>query len=201
MWLISQHGFFSITQARGKDEDRLMFRARDPQDLENLRERFKHIPAVALAEVHEDRAADYRWRVFLPKSVGSTIVAEMVEEIDYGNFKSRITAKQGAYRHDIYMSIWGTLMRIQRDLTGKVLPKSDRRALRESTGNPTWWNERHTNDLLPLMTEDEYRSQREFHDKINRVRDASPRRTEPDTQMRLGLDPVPKRRSKKSRYA
>src|ERR1041385_6627618 len=93
MWLFTKYGMFSVVAARklsgnhfsGQiDPSRLMIRARVRNHIENLQNRFTLLRGF---DVMEDKAADYRYRIVVPKGEWSKISGELAEEIDYGNFK------------------------------------------------------------------------------------------------------------------
>jgi hypothetical protein len=110
MWLITTVGFFSIVQ---KPEDKrtgtLTIRARTRDDLEALRTQYLR----SLGEIRESSYTDYRYRATVPKAAVAAAVAQMIEDIDYSNFKNEVARKQGGKRSHLYHEIWGVLYRMQ----------------------------------------------------------------------------------------
>ena len=81
MWVFTKHGFVSIVQHRD-DPSIFLVRSR------NVR------PLIALwpdYEIHELGLADYRYRIFVPRVVVSEVVMDLLDGLDYPNFKSACT--------------------------------------------------------------------------------------------------------------
>ncbi len=104
MWIMSQHGFYSIVQ-HNAEPDTFLVRARVRQDLVNLQ------ALVPLAgEIVSYAGSDYPYRVFVSRNEVAAIMARLGETIDYPNFKNHIhslpdqKAKSGAY-----MKVWSAL--------------------------------------------------------------------------------------------
>jgi hypothetical protein len=93
MWIFTKHGFFSAVCARkgsGKhgqpvDLDRIMVRGRLRSHLEALEERFPEL--LGKSEIQESSGTDYAFRLFVPKSTWTQVLAGLAEETDYDNFK------------------------------------------------------------------------------------------------------------------
>ena len=123
MWLFTQYGFFSAVCARAGagsrddavDEGRVMVRARLRAHLEGLKLRFPE--DLGGVEIIETPDADYRYRLFMVKSVWVKVVAVLSEELDYDNFKSKvgqnIDAVGGEYERSLH-DVWDTMQRLQR---------------------------------------------------------------------------------------
>lgn len=128
MWLFTPYGFFSAVCARqgdGKignppDLDMMMVRARDNEHLVNLTmmfpEELKSIP------IKESQTNDYRFRMFIPKKSWALIVATLIMETDYDNFKNSIDKKLPKEIADPYhkscMSVWSVMYGHQRKRYG-----------------------------------------------------------------------------------
>lgn len=107
MWLITQHGFYSIVR---KGPDDFHVRARVRADLAELRE----LTALQ-AEIEEWPQADYRYRLRVNRDDYRLITRTLAETVDYPNFKERVGEResQRPKRH-AYFRIWETLARLQR---------------------------------------------------------------------------------------
>lgn len=106
MWLMTTDGFFSAVEDRD-DAGSVFVRARVRGDLDHLAETLG-------AEVLETPAADYPFRVRVPKAAWARYVADRAERIDYDNFKDAVAARQGHDRAEVYMGVWSALRRLQR---------------------------------------------------------------------------------------
>jgi len=122
MWIFTKHGFFSAVCARqgegepGQpvDPERIMVRARVRRHLESLKERFSDL--LGGCEIREFAHSDYAFRIFVPKSAWTEVMAELAGETDYDNFKSVVARHQGregaAYGHALHQ-VWSTMHRLQ----------------------------------------------------------------------------------------
>ena len=114
VWLFTVFGFFSVVVARQGngapgaplDPERVMIRARHPDHLHRLKKRFPK--ELGTAQVMITERADYLARIIVPRDVWASIVAELTEELDYGNFKSA-AGKSGASASDLSLlhQVWG----------------------------------------------------------------------------------------------
>jgi len=87
MWLFTQPGFYSITRSR-TEPDKTQVRARTRRGLENL-QTLTGNPTPILKTLN----ADYRWRIIITPSESERIVTLLTRDIDYPNFKSRVTMR------------------------------------------------------------------------------------------------------------
>jgi len=122
MWLFTQYGFFSAVCARAGagsrgnavDEGRVMVRARLREHLEGLKLRFPE--DLGGLEIVETPDTDYRYRLFMDKSVWVNVVAVLSEELDYDNFKSKVArnleAVGGEYERSLH-DVWDIMQRLQ----------------------------------------------------------------------------------------
>jgi hypothetical protein len=108
MWLMTNFGFFSIVRKDG--ETYLTIRAREKQDLLNLKARY--LPAVGAIE--ESDYNDYRYRVRVPQEAFAETLKNIALDIDYPNFKNSVAATQGKARAKLYEDIWVRLLDLQR---------------------------------------------------------------------------------------
>ena len=123
MWIFTKHGFFSAVCARqgdGKhgepvDLDRIMVRARIRGHLEALKKRFSGL--LGECEIQESAGTDYAYRLFVPKSAWTQVVAGLAEETDYDNFKDEVVHHQGkagaAYERSLH-EVWSVMHRLQK---------------------------------------------------------------------------------------
>jgi hypothetical protein len=132
MWLVTRYGFYSIACAQkpdGKiDPSKLMMRARSATHLDNLKARF---PVLAGQEIRTTPDHDYRWRLIVTKATWSKIVAELVEEQEWSNFKNEAHRYQGdagsdyvRALHDVW-SVMNALQEIERRV-GRKKSAADR---------------------------------------------------------------------------
>jgi hypothetical protein len=86
----------------------VMVRGRVYDDLNNLafvvKDAFGYEP-----EVYALRGHDYPYRIVIPRAHWALVVGNLASGIDYPNFKSAVTKKQGTDRHDLYMRVWSTM--------------------------------------------------------------------------------------------
>jgi hypothetical protein len=87
MWLFTPHGFYSITRSR-TEPDKTQVRARTRRDLENL-QTLTGNPTPILKTLN----ADDRRRIIITPSESERIVTLLTRDIDYPNFKSRVTMR------------------------------------------------------------------------------------------------------------
>lgn len=119
MWIFTPIGFFSVTQvnraSKSVPEGTLQIRARVKQDLVNLRERY--IPE--LSEPISLPHRDYPYRAYISREALAPVMARMIEDIDYSNFKDQVKANQGKERASLYMDVWSTMYQAERKLEEK----------------------------------------------------------------------------------
>jgi hypothetical protein len=117
MWLFTRYGFYSIACADDAtavvDEEPMMIRARSRDHLQNLKARF---PVIAEAEILTLAHRDYGWRLILPKKVWASIVADLVDEQQWSNFKNEVARHQRSagsdYCHALH-EIWQIMYEFQ----------------------------------------------------------------------------------------
>lgn len=123
MWLITQIGFFSIVRKPSDAKaGTLTIRARVRGDLDALRQHC--LPGLGAIEETQD--TDYRFRATAPRAQVSAAMARLVDDLDYGNFKSEVGKRQGAARLALYHDVWKVLHRLQTDPAfGEEPPPAD----------------------------------------------------------------------------
>lgn len=121
MWIATTTGFLSAVQAKDDTGD-LFVRARVRADLEPLIECARQMTGVT-PEVIVYEASDYPWRIRTTKDVLAGFVSRQVLEIDYGNFKDAVAARQGKPRATVYGGVWTALLGLER-LDPEARPKA-----------------------------------------------------------------------------
>lgn len=95
MWIFTKTGFISVVKHTEK-ADFLLVRARRREDLEAIVE-----PMLAsgypLDDITETPEADYRFRVVMPRDCFAVVMSELVDQIDYPNFKDSIPKTKPGY--------------------------------------------------------------------------------------------------------
>jgi hypothetical protein len=80
-----------------------------------LKKRFPDL--LGESEIQESAGTDYAYRLFIEKSAWTQVVAGLVEETDYDNFKSEVARHQGkagaAYEHSLH-DVWSVMHRLQK---------------------------------------------------------------------------------------
>jgi hypothetical protein len=118
MWLFTLYGFFSVVCARDQDgakaeTNTLMVRARVRHHLETLQGRFTELGDDSIRETPD---TDYRYRIVVPKARWKEVVAQMVEELSYSNFKDEAARSLGFgerdYIHALH-DVWSPLHDLQ----------------------------------------------------------------------------------------
>lgn len=117
MWIFTRYGFYSIASARLKNgqiaPDQMMVRARQRRHLENLIARF---PTLGESEIKISDANDYRYRIFVAKSVWTKIVDELAEEQNWSNFKGETERFLGRHFDDYVRAlhrVWSVMHNLQ----------------------------------------------------------------------------------------
>ncbi len=117
MWLFTRYGFYSIACARRPDGEidanTLMIRARRKSHLVSLQDCF---PTIAGAEILTTPDRDYRCRILVAKSDWAAVMAALVEEQLWSNFKDETARYQGkegvGYLHALH-DVWRVMHRMQ----------------------------------------------------------------------------------------
>ena len=86
MWIFCKCGFFSAVQHRD-NPDILLVRGKFRGDLERLLDRLSPEERESCSSVTESPNADAPYQMEMPKHVFAKFVAEISNEIDYGNYK------------------------------------------------------------------------------------------------------------------
>jgi hypothetical protein len=109
MWILTTTGFFSIVQKPwDQPKGTLTIRSRVSADLEGLR---AYIPEMS--EIIESEDSDYRYRAVAKREAMMAVLATLVADIDYDNFKSEVASRQGYRRAAVYGDVWQVLDGLQ----------------------------------------------------------------------------------------
>ncbi|MBL81391.1 MAG: hypothetical protein CMM80_02410 [Rhodospirillaceae bacterium] len=103
MWIFLNNSFLSIVENRTNKKE-LLVRSRIKGDIENV---------FPDSNVFEMKNADYKYRCFIKKTDVSNKLKNIVENINYDNFKSSISSDQ-LKRHNSYLNVWNELRKLQK---------------------------------------------------------------------------------------
>jgi hypothetical protein len=157
MWLFTKIGFFSGTLANFESKSYadmprpsdwqttpyIMVRGRVRDDLVRLVEfntaRGGSAPAIFSLPNH-----DYPYRVLMNKDEWVMLVAALVADVDYSNFKNAVTSnartrEEGDARHDLYLDVWRVLYGAERWLQDRVKRARDRAKANKRQGSLGFW--------------------------------------------------------------
>jgi hypothetical protein len=104
MWVMLNDSFLSIVKHRTK-RNVLLVRARQREDIALV---------FPDARIIADGGTDYEYRAEIKRRAVEAAMVGEVRRIDYGNFKDSVPDRR---RHDIYLTVWSTLMRLGRGRT------------------------------------------------------------------------------------
>ena len=108
MWIFTDFGFFSAVNNR-RNPNQIVLRARVRDDLERLIE--KYVPERP--EIIANAGTDYKYRIYLDKSVWANILLNATMDIDYTNFKRSVHDKMGDARADSCFNVWNAMYALQ----------------------------------------------------------------------------------------
>lgn len=125
MWVFGTFGFLSAVQDK-KDEsgDRLLVRARDRRSLQifidsvNLAGAAQNEGGVPVEDLSYDdivtgEGTDYAYRVRMSKGTFALGVQfEILNFLEYGNFKDALTGARGKTYHDAAMNVWVDMLAV-----------------------------------------------------------------------------------------
>ena len=104
MWIFTETGFISAVRKNDRP-DVYTVRARDRKSLEPL-------AAFANAEIVETPYGDYPLRAFVEPAVFTEWVAEQAAQIEYDNFKSRVTKTRGYDFVGALHDVWAAMLKV-----------------------------------------------------------------------------------------
>ena len=64
-------------------------------------------------EILHTPSADYPYRTVATRAAWSAYLTSATNEVSYFNFKNRVTERLGSFRHDVLMTVWSALRRLQ----------------------------------------------------------------------------------------
>jgi len=103
MWLMTQHGFYSIVE---KAPDEFHVRSRERGDLQNLIDR---APLTA-ATIEDSPKNDYAFRIIGKRELVQQVLQFLATSLDYGNFKGHIEHSPDQKRKSrAYHEVWGVM--------------------------------------------------------------------------------------------
>ena len=103
MWVFTETGFVSAVRKKDKPEV-LNVRSRDRYSLEDL-------AGFSGAEIIETPYGDYPLRLFVEADVFAEWVKLQAEEIDYSNFKSRVSQTRDDKFVDALHDVWVAMLK------------------------------------------------------------------------------------------
>jgi hypothetical protein len=127
MWVFTSGGFVSAVQHRD-NEDLVMVRARDRQSLETMLEGIE-LAGNANGEVFDRPEivtvpGDYRWRVTVSKATFVLFLQfEVLNYLNYDNFKTALTAARGETWHSATMGVWVKMLAVDDGPTEETGPR------------------------------------------------------------------------------
>lgn len=111
MWLINQHGFLSIVEKpEQEDTGMVTVRGRDGLSVAHLARFLGHDDPKGVISRSSD--TDYPFRMLASKVDMARYAAELIMDIDYDNFKDRITIRRGKVWHDALLLVWSDLLAV-----------------------------------------------------------------------------------------
>lgn len=109
IWILTTTGFYSVVQKPwDQPQGTLTIRARVRGDLEDLR---AYIPDMS--DIIESEDSDYRYRAVAKRETMMAVLATLVADIEYDNFKSEVASRQGYRRAAAYGDVWQVLYGLQ----------------------------------------------------------------------------------------
>lgn len=127
MWIFTTEGFISAVQDK-KNDDAVVVRARDKKSLEAMlatielageainRDAAEGAEAVVFGpyEIVTGLGTDYRWRVSgIDKGTFALFMQfEIMNFLQYGNYKTALTASRGRVYHDAAMNVWVDMLAV-----------------------------------------------------------------------------------------
>ena len=125
MWVMLSDSFLSIVAHRGRPKF-LLVRARRSEDITVV---------FPEARVIEGKGSDYEFRAVIRRRVVEDAIAGEVRRIDYDNFKNSVREPA---RHDVYLSVWSTMMRLSRTWRRPVMSVPIRETGQDEAFDAVW---------------------------------------------------------------
>lgn len=116
MWIWTSGGFLSAVEHRD-DSSKLMVRARDRESLEVMVDGAELAGKAAgvdeKLEIIQKLPSDYPWRVEISKATFALYLQyEVMNYLNYHNFKNALTETRGQKWHDAAMSVWTDMLAV-----------------------------------------------------------------------------------------
>lgn len=113
MWMMTKYGFFSIVCAhdeKGRPHKNLMMiRARKKEHLERI-QKFD----TKFAHITETGHTDYPYRIIADRDAVVLLVARLMDEVDYSNFKNAAKAEAEDPAYNIFLhTVWAAGTRME----------------------------------------------------------------------------------------
>jgi hypothetical protein len=103
MWVFTETGFVSVVRKNDRP-DLYTVRSRDRQSLEPL-------AAMAKVEIVASPLGDYPYRAFVEPAVFTEWLADQASQIEYSNFKSRVSLTRGLDYTDALHNVWVAMLK------------------------------------------------------------------------------------------
>lgn len=105
MWLFTQTGFVSVVQD-AKDKNKMVVRARDKVSLQPLMDEY----GVKMVNL---KNRDYPHRVFLTRKQFVDWLVQTGEDLDYNNYKNKVSQTRGYEFAGPLHDVWATMLRLE----------------------------------------------------------------------------------------
>ncbi len=105
MWIFTETGFISAVRKSDRP-DVYTVRSRDRKSLEPL-------AAIAKVEIVASPLGDYPYRAFVEPAIFTEWVADQASQIEYGNFKSRVTQTRGLDFAKALNNVWVAMLKTE----------------------------------------------------------------------------------------
>jgi hypothetical protein len=103
MWVFTETGFVSVVRKNDRP-DLYTVRSRDRQSLEPL-------AAMAKVEIVASPLGDYPYRAYVEPAVFTEWLADQASQIEYSNFKSRVSQTRGLDYTDALHDVWVAMLK------------------------------------------------------------------------------------------
>jgi len=107
MWLFTKLGFFSIVYKLPCMKGELLVRTRCREDMEALSKKLSQSSNFN-GTIIESKDSDYTYRMVVPRSVLAPFMADLMNNLDYANFKGTIPYND-RLRHSAYFKCWDAM--------------------------------------------------------------------------------------------
>lgn len=118
MWLFTETGFVSAVRKTDRPGVYTV-RSRDRKSLEPL-------AAMAQVEIFVSPLGDYPYRVFVEPAVFTEWVADQASQIEYPNFKSRVSLIRGLDYTEALHDVWVAMLKTEDASRDKLAKESNK---------------------------------------------------------------------------